>query len=93
MDHDYIAYMKSRPELITSIRRHVEDGVKPGSFLSAVLDNDLREAIGQADDENLIHIWHVVAYCYHEIPGTCWGSKSQAQAWRAGIQAKAKASK
>lgn len=49
-------------------------GVPLGSFLTAVLSNDLKEAIGRADDTNLVALPHIVAYLYNEIPAALWGS-------------------
>ena len=34
------------------LRRYLAHGIEPGSFLSAVLRNDLIDACGRADDTN-----------------------------------------
>lgn len=64
-----------------SLRRYVEVGCPTGSFLEAVLENNLREAIGRADYMNLVALPHIVAYCYSEIPNVCWGSPTRVEAW------------
>ncbi len=78
------------------LQRWIEDGIPPGSFLTAVLENDLKHACEQADIENRYLLFDIVSWLYNESPGGCWGSPEQVEAWRAagglaGIEAKAKA--
>lgn len=74
-----------------AIDRHVEHGLKGGSFVEAVLANDLREAFGTADETSTRYLKDIVAYCYNEIPSPCWGSREGVRAWREKVR-KAKAS-
>ena len=67
--------------MMPGIRLYVEHGVQPGSFLSAVIQNNLSEAVGRADDENLKNIPAFVAYFYNECPSNCWGSPEKMQSW------------
>ena len=67
--------------MMSGIRRYVEHGVRPGDFLSAVIQNNLSQAVGRADTENLKNIPAFVAYFYNECPGTCWGSPEKMEAW------------
>jgi hypothetical protein len=72
------------PETIReSLTRYVEHGVPPGDFLRAVLENDLKEAIGRADYINGPSIHHIVSYLYNSIPSTAWGSPEAVEAWLA----------
>ena len=64
-----------------SLKRYVEDGCPTGHFLEAVLSNNLTEAIGRADDENLATLPAIVSYCYNKIPADCWGSPEKVDAW------------
>ena len=64
-----------------TIDRYVSDRIPTGSFVEAVLCNNLKEAIGQADTENLRDIKEIVQYCYWEIPGSCWGSPEAVKNW------------
>ena len=57
-----------------SARSYLEDGIKPGSFLCAVIRNDLAEAFGCADDINRERLHDVVRFFYCEAPSTSWGS-------------------
>ena len=67
--------------MLDGIKRYVEDGIIPGSFLRAIIENDLRNAVGCADDENLVNIPAYVSYFYNETPGACWGSKEKMKRW------------
>lgn len=64
-----------------SINRYVENGVCPGSFLQAVITNNLRDSVGRADDENIANLPAYVSYFYNEAPGTCWGSEEIMETW------------
>ena len=65
------------------IRRYLENRIPPGDFLMAVLCNDLKEAYGRADDENIELLPVYVAYFYNEAPAKCWGSPEKVRAWLA----------
>ncbi len=71
-----------RPDTKQTIDDYVAQGWKPGSFVQAVLENDLREAIGRADSGNLDTLPAIVAYCYNQIPSVCWGSPAKVEAWK-----------
>ena len=64
-----------------AIDRYVNDHTPVGGFLTAVLSNDLKGAVGQADEENRAALFSIVGYCYHEIPSECWGSPAKVEAW------------
>lgn len=59
----------------------VSDGRPPGSFLTAVLCNDLKEACARADDHNRYALFDIVFYLYNECPSLCWGSYEKVDAW------------
>lgn len=65
-----------------SIQRWVDYGITPGDFLTAVLNNDLREAIFRADENSLENITHIVAYLYNCVPSVCWGSIEKVNNWK-----------
>ena len=71
-----------RPEILAAIDRWVEYGIQPGDFLTAVLENNLREAFGRADYGNRLTLYDIVGYCHNEIPGQCWGSPEKCKAWK-----------
>ena len=67
--------------MVGSLRRYIEHGIPPGHFLTAVLCNDLAEACGRADDENvvLLNVYVTFLYCY--APQGCWGSREKFESW------------
>lgn len=64
-----------------AITRYVEHRIPPGSFLTAIICNDLREAVARADDENSRCIPAYVRWFYNNAPCGCWGSPAKYQAW------------
>ena len=69
--------------MMGGIRRYVDQGIKPGNFLFAVICNDLKGAVGYADAENLANLPAFVSYFYNDAPSPCWGSPEKATAWMA----------
>ena len=67
--------------MMGALRRYLDDGIKPGDFLTAVLSNDLKEACGRADDHNRHILFEYVSYLYNYCPKTCWGSREVVQAY------------
>ena len=68
-------------DLIESIDAYVKDGRPTGDFLRAVINNDLKEAVVRADDNNLARIHAIVGYLYNECPIGCWGFAGAAERW------------
>lgn len=64
-----------------SLRLYQEGGVIPGSFLHAVLANDLMEAMGKADIWNRQALFHICAYIWEQLPAGSHGSYETVQAW------------
>ncbi len=69
---------------IGGLDRYVEQRIAPGSFLQAVLENNLSEAMGRADHINRPALYDIVCYIYNDLPSTCWGSPEKVQAWLKG---------
>jgi hypothetical protein len=67
--------------MMGGITRYVENGISPGHFLMAVLENNLSEACGRADDENMENLPAYVGYLYNETPSQCHGSPEKVHAW------------
>jgi len=73
---------KECPENIRqSIERYVNDKCSTGGFLRAVLENNLKESMARADEDNLDALPHIVAFCYNKIPQICWGSPKNVENW------------
>ncbi len=64
-----------------AMRFYIEDRIKPGSFLTAVLENDLMEACARADHINLRRLHDFCLFLYNFAPGGCHGSPEKVRAW------------
>lgn len=68
---------------------HLQDGLvlylvhhkKPGSFLLAVLKNNLRDACGSADETSGRHLPELVRFLYSHAPAVAWGNHALVTAW------------
>ncbi len=64
-----------------ALRRYVDNGLHPGGFLKAVLENNLFQAFSSADYANRIHMFDIVRHIYNEEPNSCWGHKGIVENW------------
>ncbi|MES2531950.1 MAG: hypothetical protein V4636_13010 [Pseudomonadota bacterium] len=65
----------------TGMAYYLAAGIEPGSFLTAVLCNDLRGACMRADTTNQRRLYDYVFFLYNYAPSTCWGSPEKVDAW------------
>lgn len=63
------------------MKRYVEHGIEPGSFLAAVLSNDLMEAVKRGDSVNQHALVSYVRFLYNQAPAWCYGSPANYAAW------------
>lgn len=70
-----------RDDTIESINNYVTKGWEPGSFVTAVMENNLMEALGQADMGNRLAIFEICEYVYNDTPATCHGSPEKVREW------------
>jgi len=61
--------------------RYLRYGIEPGGFLLAVLANNLREAVGRADETNKRALADYVFVLYNYAPSAAWGSPERVEAW------------
>lgn len=76
-----IDYTKLPERFRPPIQRYIEHGAPPGSFLSAVIKNDLMDALGRADPNSEKELKGLVRWFYNEAPGSCWGSTMKFWKW------------
>ena len=69
------------PDNIETLRRYIDNRIEPGSFVRAVLENDLKTACSCADMVNRRKIFEYVEYLYQNAPSPCWGSPEKVDAW------------
>ena len=63
------------------IIRFYENRIPPGGFLSAVIDNDLREACVRADDTNRHCLFDYMMWFYNHAPSGTWGYQGAVNDW------------
>lgn len=64
-----------------AMRRYIEHGIPPGSFLAAVLSNDLLGALRKADETNILALRSYGRFLYNHAPCVCHGSPDRMFAW------------
>jgi hypothetical protein len=69
------------PHMDGAVRRYIEQGIPPGSFMTAILSNNLKEAVFRADHMNKPNIVQWVEWFANHAPGACWGSEERVRAW------------
>ena len=52
-----------------------------GHFLTAVLENNLREAMARADSDSRAKLYQIVFFLYNYTPAPCWGSVQNVNEW------------
>ena len=75
--------------ILDSIDRFVRHRIAPGSFVTAVLSNDLAGAFRTADEDSLRGLRDIMWHIHWEIPGNCHGSKSKVEKWLKGQETEA----
>ena len=74
-------YEKLPFSLRDGMKRYLEHGIIPGHFLTAVLENNLFDAVMRADSTNLSLIPDIIKWIHWEIPAEACGSKAIVKAW------------
>lgn len=64
-----------------AVERYVNSGIPPGSFLEAVLANDLQGSVSRADGINKYHIPAWVDFVHWHLPAVCHGSYEAVNEW------------
>lgn len=58
-----------------------------GDFLTAVLSNNLWDAVARADDDSMKSLRFIVMFIHNELPNNCHGSKEIVVEWMKAIDA------
>jgi len=67
--------------MVDKLLAYIDHGEHVGHFLTAVLENNLKEAVGHADDENLRNLPAYVGYLYNVADSRCFGSHAKVRQW------------
>ncbi len=68
-------------EIRESLNRYVEHKILPGGFLTAVLENNLKEAVFRADARNEKRLKDICMVIHWDLPSGCHGSPEKVKAW------------
>lgn len=69
------------PYMIDGLTGYFVDRIPPGSFLQAVLENDLMRALGRADSTNIRCLEAYGRFLYNHAPAGSYGSHEKVNAW------------
>ena len=74
--------------MLDGLQRYLEQGIPPGSFMTAVLENDFINAACRADGSNrqCLHDWAL--FVYNHMPSSSWGNRAKVDAWMAAARAR-----
>lgn len=64
------------------VERYVREGIQPGHFLCAVIDNDLFEAVRRGGPESLAGLKSLVSWFDMFAPAPCYGSLEKRLDWQ-----------
>lgn len=79
-------YYPIREDLLGALERYLNHGIMPGSFLTAVLENNLCEAFSRADHINEKNMKNIMGYIYNRIPLNAWGSREKVEKYLMGLK-------
>jgi len=77
-------YLDAPVHILDGINRYVNHRLAPGSFVEAVLSNDLRGALLAADEDSLRGLRDIMLYVHREVPSTCCGSREKVETFLKG---------
>jgi hypothetical protein len=88
IDERYLGYLRLRAEY-HEVPSHLRSGLvaylterRPvGSFLTAVLSNDLLAAVQRADADSWAGLGSVMRFLIFVAPSTAWGSEANVARW------------
>ena len=81
LETEHINYDMLPEHCRDGMRRYIEHGVIPESFLQAMICNEFVETCVQADPNNLYELKGCAMFLYWEIPGLAWKSEERMKAW------------
>ena len=81
-----IDYDTIPPKIRKALDRWANEGTPVGHFVTAVLENNLSDAVARADEDSLAALHSIVGYVYNELPSPCWGSPEKTKAWAKRLQ-------
>lgn len=68
-------------DMIETLKLYVENKIPPGSFTLSVLQGNLFNALGLADEYWKYHLYDLASYIVSKLPYNCYGSELQVLTW------------
>lgn len=81
--YDLLSHSEIPEGMHDAVVLYLVHGFPPGSFLTAVLENDLREAVRRGDVDNRRALAAYAIFFHDIFPATAWGSPENVTAWMA----------
>jgi len=82
-------YSRIPATTLETLKAWIEHGRPMGSFCTAIVSNDLREACSRADQSNRAALFEIVAWLHNYAPIASWGSPQALKSWPRMLSAKA----
>ncbi len=76
-----VNYEKLPSHIRFGMFRWIEFGDLPGHWMQMVLQNNLVQSWGFADETNRERMGDIVGFMYNEAPGPVWGSEAKIKEW------------
>lgn len=83
VDGNPIHYVGLPVHLREGMRRYLEERVRPGNTLMAILCNDLMGAVLRISIENMVDLPEIIRWVHWNSPHDCHGSRERVTAWLA----------
>lgn len=78
---DFTSYEDLPESARDTLSRYVDYNIQPGGCMTAILSNDLFEAVGRADADYLAALPRIVQFIYNRCPSSCHGSREKVNSW------------
>lgn len=63
------------------LKRYIDQGIRPGGFLVALITNNLSDAVAKADDVSIAALKPLVNFLHWYAPTGCHGSPLEMSLW------------
>jgi len=81
-ENDKAAARATLPEhCVDGLFRYFDNRIPPGGFMTALLENDLKETFARADEINREAVFAYVYWLYNHAPMGSYGSPEAVSAW------------
>ena len=64
------------------LQRYIEDGIEPGGFLLACIEDRMKDAAARCSDPSLADLKSVARWLLNYVPALAWGSVEKRIAWQ-----------